>query len=426
MKTIFKNIETGELVSIYDFGKKGEVFVTTEKDDREKGAKFVTKYTNMLTEGRDENGKQFFTLNEGWEVVAGERKPRKPKPTATTDEVVTTSNEQPQQEVVETTNNDTPTTTPTTTSDEISEIKKTLRCKYGQIGEDFVEAVQMITANTTPTTAAVNNVSNVTIVTTDNGQHEVEGTTCKDFAALCMTIKKGINLYLYGEAGTGKSHTCKQIAQALGLAYYPMQQLLYAHEVVGYATADGSLVETPFYKAFTEGGLVDLEEFDSSSPEAALVINGAIANKVCNFPVVGVKQAHPDFRVIATGNTKMTGADIEYTGRSVMDASTKNRFMFREVCYDTKIEDSLTNGDLSISKFCRDLRKAKNAAQITLCVSYRSIMMLADKDMQQAWGDAELLRGSVFKELEQDEIQILYTRLEDKKNRWAVAMSKLI
>ena len=55
MKTTFKNIQTGELVSIYDFGKKGEVFV------------------------RDENGKQFFTLNEGWEVVEGEHKPRQPK-----------------------------------------------------------------------------------------------------------------------------------------------------------------------------------------------------------------------------------------------------------------------------------------------------------------------------------------------------------
>lgn len=421
-----KNKTTGETRNVYNTEMVGGY--VKSNTGKVLGKRFANAWAGVLSETTDEDGQQAFLLSDEWEVVKGKRT-RKPKPTATADEVATTSNEQPQQEVVI---EDTPTTTTdnessnTNNEEEVAKIKKNLSNKYGQIGEDFIEAAQKIVANIAPTTAAVNNVNNITIVTTDNGQHEVEGTTCKDFAALCTTIKKGINLYLYGEAGTGKSHTCKQIAQALGLAYYPMQQLLYAHEVVGYATADGSLVETPFYKAFTEGGLVDLEEFDSSSPEAALVINGAIANKVCNFPVVGVKQAHPDFRVIATGNTKMTGADIEYTGRSVMDASTKNRFMFREVCYDAKIEDSLTNGDLSISKFCRDLRKAKNAAQITLCVSYRSIMMLADKDMQKAWGDTELLRGSIFKELEQDEIQILYARLEDKKNRWAVAMYELI
>jgi len=433
-----KNINTGEIKKVFQ-SEATDAGQVRNNEGKKFGQRFINAWAGILTETTDENGQQVFNLSDEWEIVKKGKRTPKPKPATHTEPQPTTAADtttateiepaasEPVQVQVEPTVE--PTTEGASTSPSASDtnndnervlIEALRNLRGGAIDEARVRAIVAEEMKNVKPTA-----HEVTIVTTDNGTHEVQGATCAQFNALCMTIKKGTPLYLYGEAGTGKSHTCKQIAEALGLAYYPMQQLLYAHEVVGYATADGSLVETPFYKAFTQGGLVDLEEFDSSSPEAALVINGAIANGRCNFPVVGVKEAHPDFRVVATGNTKMTGADMEYTGRSVMDASTKNRFYFSEVGYDARIEDALTGGDLTISEFCRDLRRAKNEAGITLCVSYRSIKMLADVDMQQAWGDTELMRGSIFKELEADEIRILHERLSDKSNRWAKAMEQL-
>ncbi len=157
-----------------------------------------------------------------------------------------------------------------------------------------------------------------------------------------------------------------------------------------------------------------------------MVLNTAIANGRFDFPVIGNVKAHENFRVIAAGNTKMTGADLEYTARSVQDASTKNRFFFVHVDYCTDIENMLAGDDLAVADFCRDLRRAKTVAQINLCVSYRQIITLADKDLQDAWGLPDLLMGAIFKELESDEIRILYNAMTNTANKYARAMATLI
>ena len=318
-------------------------------------------------------------------------------------------------------------------------IKAELLTKYGTMGADIFEAVCKV-AKIQPSSVDEKDVQRICAnmikgikpqtadygtITINNETHNVTGKVTAKFKAICTTIAKGYPLYMYGDAGTGKSHTAKQVAETLGLDFYESQQVLFAHEMKGYGDAGGNFVPTPFFKAFTMGGLFFLDEIDASQPEALVVLNTAIANRRFDFPVVGNVEAHPNFRVIAAGNTKMTGADIEYTARSVQDASTKNRFFFTNVDYTKEIEDMLAGDDISIANFCRDLRHAKTAAQITLCVSYRSIQTLADRDMQEAWGLKDLIMGGIFKELELDEIRILYNYLENKSNKWAKAMASL-
>lgn len=270
------------------------------------------------------------------------------------------------------------------------------------------------------------NGETVTVTINGNESHTVTGKVTDNFKKIVTTVKKGYPLYMYGDAGTGKSHTAKQVADALGLNFYESQQVLFAHEMKGYGDAGGNFVPTPFFKAFTEGGLFFLDEIDASQPEALVVLNTAIANGRFDFPVIGNVKAHENFRVIAAGNTKMTGADLEYTARSVQDASTKNRFFFVHVDYCTDIENMLAGDDLAVADFCRDLRRAKTVAQINLCVSYRQIITLADKDLQDAWGLPDLLMGAIFKELESDEIRILYNAMTNTANKYARAMATLI
>lgn len=462
-----KNIENGEMMQVWQTGidkATGRIYCNGTPT-----AKYLAKYPLTATDekiGED----TVLTLNDGWQVIKGRTpKPSSPKPVqpvvATEETIVAedaaevleplTNTEAPaieEAEVIEeTTVVEAPVEKPkkkrtpkpaANTAGEVASIdgmKAEMLAKYGTMGADIFEAVCKV-AKIQPSSVDAKDVQRICAdmikdikpqtadygtITINNETHNVTGKVTAKFKAICTTIAKGYPLYMYGDAGTGKSHTAKQVAEALGLDFYESQQVLFAHEMKGYGDAGGNFVPTPFFKAFTMGGLFFLDEIDASQPEALVVLNTAIANRRFDFPVVGNVEAHPNFRVIAAGNTKMTGADIEYTARSVQDASTKNRFFFTNVDYTKEIEDMLAGNDISIANFCRDLRHAKTAAQITLCVSYRSIQTLADKDMQEAWGLKDLIMGGIFKELELDEIRILYNYLENKSNKWAKAMASL-
>lgn len=261
-------------------------------------------------------------------------------------------------------------------------------------------------------------------VASPNGTANMTGCFCDKFEYLVNIVSAGKPLYMYGPAGSGKSFTAKQIAEALGLPYFETSQAMFAYDLKGYGDAGGNYVETPFYKAFTQGGLFFLDEVDASASEAMVVLNNAIANRRFDFPVVGMVNAHEKFRVVAAGNTRMTGATLAYSARQMQDSSFKNRFFFEVMGYDRRIELQLANNDKEIVEFAHDLRKAARDSQILQLCTYRQIQDLAMLDGCCA-DDAHLLRGSVIQEKEIDEIEILRDRLAHKNNRWAKAMAKV-
>ena len=261
-------------------------------------------------------------------------------------------------------------------------------------------------------------------VASPNGTANMTGVFAENFEYLVNIVSAGKPLYMYGPAGSGKSYTAKQIAEALGLDYYETSQAMFAHDLKGYGDAGGNYVATPFYKAFVNGGLFFLDEVDASAPEALVVLNNAIANRRFDFPVVGMVAAHQNFRVVAAGNTRMTGATMAYSARQMQDTSFKNRFFFEVMGYDKHIELELAGGDKDIVEFAHDLRKAARETQIMQLCTYRQIQDMAQLD-GCCKSDAHLLRGSVLQEKEIDEIEILRDRLEHKNNRWAKAMGKV-
>lgn len=272
---------------------------------------------------------------------------------------------------------------------------------------------------------AATQVQHIQITNSDGQTHQLDEVVCEDFEEILTYVSKGAPVYLYGAAGCGKSHTARQLADALGLPFYESMQVMFAHDVKGYGDAGGNYQSTPFFKAFTEGGVFFLDEVDASAPEALVVLNTAIANRRFDFPIVGNVTAHPNFRVVAAGNTAMTGADLEYVARSVQDAATENRFSFFEMQYDRRVELPVcAGGDEVLMNFITDLRKAIRAANIIKCVSYRQTKLLADPDLLK-FGRVKALRRNVFKGMEADEIRIIYGYLTDKENIWAHAMYEL-
>lgn len=272
---------------------------------------------------------------------------------------------------------------------------------------------------------AATQVQHIQITNSDGQTHQLDEVVCEDFEEILTYVSKGAPVYLYGAAGCGKSHTARQLADALGLPFYESMQVMFAHDVKGYGDAGGNYQSTPFFKAFTEGGVFFLDEVDASAPEALVVLNTAIANRRFDFPIVGNVTAHPNFRVVAAGNTAMTGADLEYVARSVQDAATENRFSFFEMHYDMRVELPVcAGGDEVLMSFITDLRQAIRAANIIKCVSYRQTKLLADPDLLK-FGRVKALRRNVFKGMEADEIRIIYGYLTDKENIWAQAMYEL-
>ena len=272
---------------------------------------------------------------------------------------------------------------------------------------------------------AATQVQHIQITNSDGQTHQLDEVVCEDFEEILTYVSKGAPVYLYGAAGCGKSHTARQLADALGLPFYESMQVMFAHDVKGYGDAGGNYQSTPFFKAFTEGGVFFLDEVDASAPEALVVLNTAIANRRFDFPIVGNVTAHPNFRVVAAGNTAMTGADLEYVARSVQDAATENRFSFFEMHYDRRVELPVcAGGDEVLMSFITDLRQAIRAANIIKCVSYRQTKLLADPDLLK-FGRVKALRRNVFKGMEADEIRIIYGYLKDTENIWAQAMYEL-
>lgn len=194
----------------------------------------------------------------------------------------------------------------------------------------------------------------------------------KEYETILECIRNDIPVYLTGPAGSGKNFTIKKIACELGLDFYFTNSVQQEYKITGFIDAGGKYHETEFYKAFTQGGLFFLDELDASIPEVLVLLNAAIANKYFEFPN-GRVDAHENFRVIAAGNTVGKGADLQYTGRMVLDSATLDRFVIVEFNYDERIELKLAENDAELVEFIHELRRNSDVMDLNMIFSYRCI-----------------------------------------------------
>lgn len=242
-----------------------------------------------------------------------------------------------------------------------------------------------------------------------------------NFANILKLVAAHENVYLYGPAGSGKNTIAEQIAEALGVEFYYQNTLVTKFDISGYKNAQGEYEETPFYKAWKNGGLFFADELDNSTAEAIIALNAALANGYYTFPNSGEKVAkHPDFYCIAAGNTNGQGATEEYCGRYQMDESSRDRFAFIEIGYNAKVEESICGGHLDILDFVRDLRSVTKSLQIKLICGYRAISRLAKfYDMSTKF----VLDSFIFKGLAVDDIREIAAALSSE-NKYTEEIKK--
>lgn len=235
-------------------------------------------------------------------------------------------------------------------------------------------------------------------------KHEFKGVTHEKFEDVLKLVSLDIPAFLSGGAGTGKNVICKQVAEAMGLDFYFTNAVTQEYQLKGFIDANGTYHGTQFYEAFTKGGLFFLDEIDGSIPETLIILNSAIANKYFDFPI-GRLYAHPDFRVIAAGNTFGTGADIEYTGRFQLDASSLDRFALVNIDYSPAIEDAISGGNKELCEFARKYRQITSSCGIKSICSYRAIERITK--LEDMFELKDIMKMSLTKGLGNDDLNVI-------------------
>ena len=426
MAILVKNQSTNEVVRISGIKLQNGSIVPKKAN---LGQRFIENHAAVLS-CINVGERQTFTLNNGYELVTGkthqpraEKKADEPKVTESM-----TVNDEPKMKAVpakkaaKVTKKEHVGDGHTDDEDAALIIAALKRMKGGSVDADTVRGIvedvltEMLTKVDEPRKRAL--VAKVS-------KSDKKEVYCEKFERMVAKVSRGNHIYLHGPAGCGKSHTAEQIAERLGLDYYSQTTIQFAHDVRGYGDAGGNFQDTPFFKAFANGGLYFQDEYDRSNAEAAIVLNTALANGYYDFPIVGRVIAHPNFRFMAAGNTLMKGADEEYVSGQPQDASCRDRFAaFFKVGYSHEVELAVAHGNEEIVAFVEDVRQAVATCGLQHVVSYRATAAMID-EVEHENDKVSCCEESVFKGLEQDEIREIYGALKNKENAWARATKKL-
>lgn len=250
-----------------------------------------------------------------------------------------------------------------------------------------------------------------------------EGFYHEKFQQILTQVQLDEPIMLIGPAGSGKNVAVSQVADALSMHMYYTNNASNEFKLTGFIDASGTYRETEFYKAFKEGGLFFLDEIDNSDPSSLIVINSALANGYMAFPHETIER-HPNFRIIAAANTWGKGADLQYVGRTALDAATLDRFDNIFFDYDRKLEQALFPNE-EVLKFMWAFRDAIYETKTPHIVSTRGIGKVYKKEIHGIPVE-ETLTSNVIKNLGQDDINAILGIIDiNEDNKYYQGMKTL-
>lgn len=182
------------------------------------------------------------------------------------------------------------------------------------------------------------------------------------FPRVLAWVSSGTPIFLTGGAGVGKTTLADTIAQAIGARKIVVLQadaMPQKHEIFGFLSpVTGEFITGCVYDVFKFGGIFLVDEFDTGHTSLGTSLNLMLANGYYDFVNGERVTAHPDFRVIVTGNTYGQGGSPEFAGTNKVNGATLDRFVKYEVVVDEKLERSIVTGiDATIGKLVHDIVK---------------------------------------------------------------------
>ena len=427
----------------YCTSREYEVFCMIAKDDNFKvgdlidGEKLTNKTVGRIWEitecNRVDGGHVTIKDNKGnvktcmFVFGKGTQKP-KPQP-----QPQTTTQEEEQTTTSETTKTDETMNTTTNNNgiEQVANIFASLQNEaynngYKVATEEYSAKIDNLTAQVEelknrPTTSGT--VINITIEGSTT-QKVIQSIVNPNAEELIDYLKEGENVFLWGPAGAGKNVLGEQLAEMLCVAFYYMNTVYTKYDITGFTDAQGNYIPTAVINWLKDpnGGLMFFDEMCTNSPEANTAINALLANRYIVLQNGETLRMSPRHYVVAADNTNGLGATEEYNGRYKMDESTRDRFAFFFIDYDSAVEESIVGDKKDILDFVRELRNVTKECNISLVLGYRCINRLVKFYTRDA---ARTIEHNILKGMEQDTINEIAARLNGT-TKWHNAFKSLV
>ena len=191
----------------------------------------------------------------------------------------------------------------------------------------------------------------------------------KKVKEIAIDIMEGDWPYLWGPSGTGKSYMIKQVADLLGMTLMKAGKITEPYSILGYNDPQGRFCITPTFVSVLYGYLLSLDEFDNGNPDTQVVLNdiySELLNKIENpkeiyevmFGTDIPVDIHPNFRMIAAGNTSGEGENSIFSSRGKIDESIQERQTPIYIDYDNRVEEWILTDYPAWYQFIVDFRNA--------------------------------------------------------------------
>lgn len=233
------------------------------------------------------------------------------------------------------------------------------------------------------------------------------------FETLATLIGCGLNVFMYGDPGWGKTSAAAAIAAAMGLEfdYLPLNPLTSDSRLVGYKDANGNYHDTSYRRFYENGGVFLVDEAGNGNDNLLTSLNGSLANGHGGFPDKLIKR-HKKNIVLAADNTCGRGGKIGFAGRRPLDEAFRDRFFFLEWGEDKKFERTIAlQRNPKVGPWVEWVQKVRafvKAHQIHLTVSPRATYTGADLLRMTKLSVRDIADGVLFRGIDTDTInQIL-------------------
>lgn len=235
------------------------------------------------------------------------------------------------------------------------------------------------------------------------------------------------NIMLVGPRGVGKTEMVFQIAKKFfGSVPFTITSPQADHKLTGYGDAMGREVKSQFSDGYTQEGIILIEEMDRAEPSPLIAINMATANKYMDVPVRGMIQQNPLCTIMATANTAGTGATDEYVTANQLDASTRDRWVYLLMEWETEIAVQIGKGDMALVKGLEDWNHSCELnGYISATASYRAITDVHDLlDMGFTYKEA-IKSGMLKYAIPKSNMETILDGLESKSTKFAKTMREI-
>lgn len=253
----------------------------------------------------------------------------------------------------------------------------------------------------------------VVITINDEDPVVVTGVVHHAFEEVLTLAKLGVNLFLVGPTGAGKTHLVAQLAEALKAERFgtiSLSEGVMEYMLTGRRLPDGnesvSFVTTDFLECFENGGVFLFDEVDGSDPNTLCILNQALANGRVPVPSRHerpIALRHENFVAICAANTYGRGADRMYVGRNQLDAAFLDRFTAGTITvdYDVHLESEITR-DPEWVAYCTRVRTVLEDNRMRRVLSTRFVLESSRLIAAGVW-DYEKARNRLIEPWTEDE-----------------------